>query len=758
METRWTAKDRREHIARAKGRAFDLVIIGGGITGAGVAREAALRGLSFCLVDKNDFAFGTSSRSSKLCHGGLRYLSQGKLGLVRESTTERNWLRHVLPHLVRPLGFMYCTYERGKDHALAIRAALHLYDALSDGFSAHKTNRRAEFFTPAEVAEIEPAVTQHDPDLGSMTMGGLYYDTNVDDGRLTLETLKESLALGGDRAVAVSYARGAGTLKDGGCVTGVRALDALGNDDFEVRGRVVVSCTGIWSDEVMALTDLGQQRIYPTKGVHVVVPNDRLGNRNAFGIRSFDDGRFYFVLRRGPVSVIGTTDTDYYQESRNLDEPWCTREDCDYLLRSVNRLFPRAALTYRGVISTYAGVRPLIKEPGSKHESAVSREHAIYASPDGVVAIAGGKMTTYRKMGEDLLFYLVEHHHLPPFASARDRRRGLSLMPFRVGVTWDEFSRPVAAREDGLRQLARLLLEQELERVRVDLPQQVAGADMPQIVLVSLQRLQERQGEVHVRAVGVAEVVVRGARLDAPHDRVVAGVLRGGRVVPPERVDVDRVVVDLRHRAAVDVDLGEPLKVAVRAARVDPGRGIHAQRLQLAAVDQHVGEVVGRVPAVPVDAAERQGLIGGDGLEGLVEPHDGAAVVDEDDLVHLEDEEREQLLRPLGSDPPLRQVQLVVGVQDLIEPPERDRVLVRLEAERDVQEQHALQGLVERACRVPGNVGADLGHLLELAAAHRIALAPAQARELLGVSLSERRQAWAATRFAVKLPTSSSPG
>jgi glycerol-3-phosphate dehydrogenase len=460
METRWTARDRSAHIAAAKGRTFDLVIIGGGITGAGVAREAALRGLTFCLVDKNDFAFGTSSRSSKLCHGGLRYLSQGKLGLVRESTTERNWLRHVLPHLVRPLGFMYCTYEHGKDNALAIRGALHLYDALSDAFSDHKTNRRAEFFTPAAVAEIEPEITQRDPDLGAMTMGGLYYDTNVDDGRLTLETIKESLELGGDRSVAVNYARVAGTLKDcRGRVTGVRVEDVLsgrgadgdsprqgGDDGFEVTGRAVVSCTGIWSDQVMALTDLAQEKIYPTKGVHVVVPNERLGNRNAFGIRSFDDGRFYFVLRRGPVSVIGTTDTDYYKESRDLDEPRCTQADCDYLLRSVNRLFPRAQLTYRDVISTYAGIRPLIREPGSKNESAVSREHAIYASPDGVVAIAGGKMTTYRRMGEDLLFYLTRHHHLPPFASSRHRERGLSKVPFRVGVTREEFARVVAAR------------------------------------------------------------------------------------------------------------------------------------------------------------------------------------------------------------------------------------------------------------------------------------------------------------------------
>lgn len=447
METRWSAKDRQEHLAAIKDRTFDLVIIGGGITGAGVAREAALRGLSFCIVDKDDFAFGTSSRSSKLCHGGLRYLSQGKLGLVRESTTERNWLRHVLPHLVRPLGFMYCTYERGKDNALAIRAALHLYDALSDSFSEHKTNRRAAFYTPAEVAALEPAVTQHDPDLGAMTMGGLYYDTNVDDGRLTLETIKESLALGAGRSVAVNYARVVGTLKDcSGRVTGVRVEDALGDERLEVRGRAVVSCAGIWSDEVMRLTDLGAEKIYPTKGVHVVVPNERLGNHNAFGIRSFDDGRFYFVLRRGPVSVIGTTDTDYLKESTNLDEPWCTKDDCDYLLRSVNRLFPRAQLTYQDVISTYAGIRPLIKEPGSKHESAVSREHAIYASPDGVVAIAGGKMTTYRKMGEDLLCYLVAHHHLPPFASARERGRGLSEMPFRVGVTRTELNRQGAAR------------------------------------------------------------------------------------------------------------------------------------------------------------------------------------------------------------------------------------------------------------------------------------------------------------------------
>jgi len=438
----WNTKNRDRDIEKAENNIFDLVIIGGGITGAGVAREAALRGLTFCMLDKNDFAFGTSSRSSKLVHGGLRYLANAKFKLVRESTTERNWLRNHFPNLVRPLGFMYCSYVKGKDKPFMVKFAITLYNVFSDWFSEYKNFRKGRFLKPQNVRDLEPAVTVEDNELGKLVMAGFYYDNNVDDSRLTIETIKESLLYSEGNSVALNYAKVEGYLRNAdGKIKGVKVKNIQSGDSFEVKCSAVVSCTGIWTDELMKETQNYEDKIYPTKGVHVVVPNERIGNRNAFGIRSFDDGRFFFILRRGKVSVIGTTDTDYYKESKNLDEPWCTKEDCDYLFNTVNRLFPQAKLTYNDIIGTYAGIRPLIKQSGAKSESEVSREHEILESPDGLVAIAGGKLTTYRAMAEEVLFHLVKRNFIPAFRESKFSKKGFSRIPFINGITWESFEK-----------------------------------------------------------------------------------------------------------------------------------------------------------------------------------------------------------------------------------------------------------------------------------------------------------------------------
>ncbi len=447
----WNTKGRSEDLKRASAQEFDLVIIGGGVTGAGVAREAALKGYSFIILDKNDFAFGTSSRSSKLAHGGLRYLSGGEFGLVRESVTERNWLRNHLPHNVRPLGFMYCIYENSKDKVRTIRMALRIYDWLSNIKSDFKNYRKAKFFSPEFVEEFEPCVTREEKELGKLKWAGFYYDTNIDDARLTLETIKEGLQIN-ESSVALNYTKVESYIKDGGRVQGVKVRDELSGETFEVKGKAVIACGGIWSDEVMAGTDFDSKKIYPTKGVHIVVPNERVGNRNGFGIRSFDDGRFFFVLRRGKVTVIGTTDTDYYKESSNLDEPWCTKEDSDYLLRTVNRIFPHAQLTEDDIIGTYAGIRPLIKQEGAANESAVSREHEIFESKDGVVAMAGGKLTTYRLMAEELLNYLVDKSYIPGYSKPEYKKSGYTKQPFKVGMWRKDFDKEVTAK--GLDQIS----------------------------------------------------------------------------------------------------------------------------------------------------------------------------------------------------------------------------------------------------------------------------------------------------------------
>lgn len=442
MPRSWNAKNREVAIAKAGAGHFDLVIIGGGITGAGIARECALRGLSFCLLDKQDFAFGTSSRSSKLFHGGLRYLASGEFALVREATAERNWLRHHLPNLVRPLAFVYPSYEKGKTRPHTVRLAVKLYDLISDCFSTYKNYRKSRIFKADFIEEIEPAVTMEDPDMGKMTMAGFYYDTNCDDARVTVETIKESLEYSDGLSLALNYARVDGYDHDEhGKVCAVTVTDALNGKRFTVRGKCVVAAVGVWTDEVLAPSAYSEERIYPTKGVHIVVPSERLGNRNAFSLTSLEDGRFFFVLRRGSVSLIGTTDTAYYQESRNLDEPWCTREDCDYLLRTVNRIFPHAMLTDEDIISSYAGIRPLIRQENAGSESDVSRKHEIFETADGIVAIAGGKSTIFRRMGEDLLFYLVGKGKLAPFNNPGQSKKGFSRVPFKVGLTRNEFDR-----------------------------------------------------------------------------------------------------------------------------------------------------------------------------------------------------------------------------------------------------------------------------------------------------------------------------
>ncbi|HEY9162257.1 MAG TPA: glycerol-3-phosphate dehydrogenase/oxidase [Desulfomonilia bacterium] len=440
----WSAKARAEHCKQAASLNFDAIIIGGGITGAGVARELALRGMSFCILDKNDFAFGTSSRSSKLAHGGIRYLGNREFKLVRESTTERNWLRNHFPNMVRPLGFYFNSFAKGKDKPVHIIYTMILYSVLSGFRSKFKNYRLPKIYNSWLMKRAEPNFTRNEETLGKFLISGFYYDTNIDDARLTIETIKESLNYSKGRSCALNYSEVTGFLKDGsGKVCGVKVRDTLDGHEYEVKGKIVIACGGIWTDEILKNEDSGTSRIYPTKGVHVVVPNERIGNRNGLGLRSFDDNRFFFVLRRGKVSVIGTTDTDYFKESKNLDEPWCTKEDCDYLFRTVNRMFPKANLTYKDIIGTYAGIRPLIKQEGAASESAVSREHEIFFLKNGVVAIAGGKLTTFRLMAEELIFKLIEKGYMSAFSVPEHSIPGFSMQPFVVGMKRTDFNKTI---------------------------------------------------------------------------------------------------------------------------------------------------------------------------------------------------------------------------------------------------------------------------------------------------------------------------
>ena len=431
----WSALDRDRALAQARAGGFELVIVGGGITGAGVAREAALRRIPFLLVGKGDFAAGTSSRSSKLIHGGFRYLAQGEFRLVREAATERNWLRHALPNLVRPLAFHLCATAGGRDTPARVRAGIRLYDLLSDTCSRFK-NLPHRFLTPAQLAALEPAM-----DTEGLLMAGRYYDYLVDDARLVLEALKEARDASGGQSVALNYVKAVRiSVLDGGGLE-VELEAAPGGPRFRVRAPCVLNATGAWTDATLALAGVETRMVRPTKGVHLVVPNARLGNRGAFVLRAARDGRTFFVLRRGEVSVIGTTDTDYPGDP---DRPRCDPGDCDYLLETVNRVFPAARLRRADILATSAGIRPLVRgRDGSA--SGVSRRHLLLDPGTGLVTIAGGKLTTFRTMAWEILDRCSRAGYLRPLRGA-EARGDFSRRPFKNGLDWEAWRRLAAER------------------------------------------------------------------------------------------------------------------------------------------------------------------------------------------------------------------------------------------------------------------------------------------------------------------------
>ncbi|MHA1338506.1 MAG: FAD-dependent oxidoreductase [Promethearchaeota archaeon] len=430
---KWTYKNRSMYINSLKKEKFELIIIGGGMTGAGIAREAALRGIKTALIDKNDFAFGTSSRSSKLAHGGFRYLAQGEFKLVRESTTERNWLRCHFPNICRPVIFNFSSFKGGKEKPIHVKIGIWLYDFLSNFRSKYKNYGKHRFLKPEEFIKEEPEFKSE-----GLLMVGQYYDNNIDDARITLEAIKESVALGS--VVAVNYIKAIDYEMENGKIVGVVAEDLETNERFTIYGTQVVNATGIWTDEL--LKDHPHKIIRPTKGVHVIIRRERLGNKNAFGLRSIDDGRVFFILPREEFTVIGTTDTDYQD---NFDEPWCNKEDCDYLFNTVNVMFPNANLTYEDIISTYAGIRPLVRDEKAKHESDVSRKHVIFDLENGLTTIAGGKLTIWRLMGEQLIYHLIKKKKIfNRKFPRRQLKKGFSKQPMLIGLErkeWDEFIR-----------------------------------------------------------------------------------------------------------------------------------------------------------------------------------------------------------------------------------------------------------------------------------------------------------------------------
>ena len=388
-------------LTRLADETFDVLVIGGGITGAGVALDAASRGLRTALVEKDDFASGTSSKSSKLIHGGLRYLQQNEYRLVYENLAERQRLLENAPHLVTPLPFLIPLFGKSgvvsKGVARVYRTALWLYD-LTGGV---RIGRRHEKVTREQAMAHMPTLR-----ADRLAAGFLYWDARSDDSRLTLTVLRTAVLDHG--AVAANYTRVTGLVTDGsGAVCGA-TVTPEGAEPFDIRASVVVNATGVWSDEVRTFDEhRNPDSIRPAKGIHITVPEDAFPCDIAAVIPVKEDKRSIFVVSWGDQVYLGTTDTAW---DGPLDDPSCTPEDVDYILNAANAVSTRQ-LTRADITGIWSGLRPLLapeqKGGTSERTADLSRRHTVRTSTSGLITVNGGKLTTYRKMAEDTVDAVV---------------------------------------------------------------------------------------------------------------------------------------------------------------------------------------------------------------------------------------------------------------------------------------------------------------------------------------------------------------
>jgi len=374
---------------------FDLLIIGGGITGAGIALDAATRGLRTALVEKQDFAGGTSSRSTKLIHGGLRYLKQGEIGIVREVGRERAILYRNAPHLIVPERMLLPLVKQGTYGTITTAIGLRLYDILA----SVKPGERRKMLSKKGTLKQEPLLN---PDI--LKSGCLYSEYRADDARLTIEILKTAVH---QEALCANYTGVESLIYENGKAIGAKCVDKLSGKPLEIKAKLVVNAAGPWVDELREMDNsLEGKRLHHTKGTHVVVPHERLPVNQAIYFDVFD-GRMVFTIPRGKSTYIGTTDTDY---SGDLANPKISKEDAKYLISAANKVFSEANLKLSDVVSSWAGIRPLIHQEG-KSPSEISRKDEIFTSASGLISIAGGKLTGYRIMAKKVTDLVVETMH-----------------------------------------------------------------------------------------------------------------------------------------------------------------------------------------------------------------------------------------------------------------------------------------------------------------------------------------------------------
>ncbi len=398
--TAFSVLSRSSELAAAAHDEVDVLVVGMGATGAGVALDAASRGLRVLVVDKGDVASGTSSKSSKLVHGGLRYLENYEFGLVREGVMERQLLMKLAPHIVRPMDFLYPVWpDTAKRRLLGL--GLTTYDVFAMASLAGRggATRRHEKITAIEAVALAPAMID-----SGIAYSYLYGDCATDDARLVLAIVQAARRFG---ALVVTQAEATGLTMVDGKVVGATIQDRLNGTEVPIRARHVVNATGVWVDRLQGLEEPGREAVVqPSKGVHVVVPRERLPLLEASVLlpSKQGDGRSMFAIPWGRQTILGTTDTPY---DGALDGLALTAEDLSYVLAAGNAVFKKN-LVEDDVLGAWAGVRPLIRQSGSDSMSDISRRHTLVEGAGGLLTITGGKLTTYRRMAKDVVDRIVD--------------------------------------------------------------------------------------------------------------------------------------------------------------------------------------------------------------------------------------------------------------------------------------------------------------------------------------------------------------
>lgn len=383
----FSTKNRNAIVEQLSSSSFDILLIGGGITGAGIALDATARGLKVALVEMQDFASGTSGRSTKLIHGGLRYLKQLEFRLVAEVGKEREIIHRIAPHLTKPERMLLPIVQNGSLGKFSARVGMSVYEWLA----GVKKTERHKVLTIDETLAAEPLLRKDN------LLGGIvFYEYRTDDARLTIEVMKEAVSRG---ALAINYIKATGFIYKDKNIVGAKVTDQLTNKSYEINAKYVINAAGPWVDDIDDLEKTPEQhKLHITKGVHIVVDAKKLPVKQSLYFDTFDK-RMLFVIPRDEKTYIGTTDTFY---EGDLVNPQITVEDKTYLLKCVNDCFPTNKLGLADIESGWAGLRPLINKPG-KGPSEISRKDEVFISASGLITIAGGKLTGYRKMAQRVI-------------------------------------------------------------------------------------------------------------------------------------------------------------------------------------------------------------------------------------------------------------------------------------------------------------------------------------------------------------------